>query len=300
MPETTLTPPPAPAVTFFGMPKHFRGNTGTMQRNAIASWTQLAPRPEVLLFGDEEGTAEAARDLGARHFPEVRRNEFGTPLLDDLFAQASREASGNILVYCNADIILLPDFPAAIARVAESRRRFLMVGRRWDLDLQRPIESFGADWQAALRREAMTSGEQRSPNFVDYFAFSKGLFDGLLPLALGRAYWDNYLVWLARSRGADVVDASAVVMAIHQNHDYSHHPGGTAGVWTGPEAKRNRALIGGWWHLYTIADAAYILTPDNGFLRSRLHPWLMVKRMWSHPLTIFQWPWQALRRAFGS
>jgi hypothetical protein len=298
MPESTLTP--VPALTFFGMPKPFRGSTATMQRNAIASWTALLPRPEVLLFGDEEGVADAARDLGVRHMPEIGRNEFGTPLLDDLFARAAREATGSTLVYCNADIILLPDFPAAIERVAASRARFLAVGRRWDLDLLRPLDSFGPDWQQALRQETLSAGEQRSPNFVDYFAFSKGLYDGLLPLAIGRAYWDNYLVWLARSRGADVVDASAAVMAIHQNHDYSHHPGGSAGVWTGPEAKRNRALIGGWWHLYTIADATHMLSADGSFVRSRRHPWLMAKRLWSHPLTIFQLPWLALKRAFGS
>jgi hypothetical protein len=291
---------PTPALTIFGMPKPFRGSTATMQRNAISSWTALEPRPEVLLFGDEEGVGQAARDLGARHMPEIGRNEFGTPLLNDLFARAAREAVGRTLVYCNADIILLPDFAAAIARVAERRARFLMVGRRWDLDLLRPIESFGAEWQDALRREALASGEQRSGNFVDYFAFSTGLYDGLLPLAIGRAYWDNYLVWLGRSRGADVVDASAAVMAIHQNHDYSHHPGGSAGVWTGPEAKRNRALIGGWWHLYTIEDATHLLTADGGSRASHRHPWLMAKRLWSHPLTIVQLPWMALKRAFGA
>lgn len=287
-------------VTFFGMPKHFRGSTAIRQRNAIASWLALLPRPEVLLFGDEEGTAETARDLGARHFPEVRRNEFGTPLLDDLFAHAASEAAGSTLVYCNADIILLPDFSAAIAGVSASRPRFLVVGRRWDLDLLRPIESFGPDWQSELRRETLASGEQRSPNFVDYFAFSKGLYDCLLPLAIGRAWWDNYLVWRARSRGADVIDASAAVMAIHQNHDYSHHAAGSAGVWTGPEAKRNRALVGGWWHLYTIEDATHSLTAEGDLRPLRRHPWLMAKRLWSHPLTIFQVPWRALKRAFGA
>jgi len=290
----------APTVTFFGVPKHFRGATATRQRNAIVSWAALEPKPELLLFGDEEGTAELARELGARHFPEVRRNEFGTPLLDDFFAQAAREATGSTLVYCNSDIILLPDFAAAIARVAETRARFLMVGRRWDLDLLRPIESFGADWRETLRREALSAHVQRSANYVDYFAFSKGLYDGLLPLALGRAAWDNYLVWLARSRGADVVDASAAVVVVHQNHDYSHHSGGTAGGWTGPEFNRNRALIGPWWHMYTIEDATHVMTADGGFRRSRRHAWLMAKRTWSHPLTIVQLPWMALKRAFGS
>ena len=58
-------------LTLFAIPKHFRGHFATIQRNAITSWTRLTPRPEILLFGDEEGTGEIARELGLRHFPEV-------------------------------------------------------------------------------------------------------------------------------------------------------------------------------------------------------------------------------------
>ena len=66
-------------LTLFAIPKNFRGHIATIQRNAIASWTRLIPRPEIFLFGGEEGTAEIAHELGLRHFPEVARNEFGTP-----------------------------------------------------------------------------------------------------------------------------------------------------------------------------------------------------------------------------
>ena len=93
-----------------------------------------------------------------------------------------------------------------------------------------------------------------------------------------------------------MVDATRVVNIVHQVHDYSHHPGGARAVWTGPEAQRNRELTGGWWHRYTIEDAAYILTPA-GLRRSYRHPWMMAQRLWSHPLTLFTWPWQMLRRS---
>jgi len=36
----------------------------TIQRNAIASWTRLDPRPEIFLFGEEEGTRELAGEIG--------------------------------------------------------------------------------------------------------------------------------------------------------------------------------------------------------------------------------------------
>lgn len=282
-------------LTLFAIPKHFRGHFATIQRNAILSWTRLTPRPEILLFGEEEGTAEIARELGLRHFPEVARNEFGTPLLDDLFRRAEQHASTPLLGYVNGDIILTDDFGAALDRVRAKYERFMMVGRRWDLDWDQPLDVSQAGWAESMRARALAANVQRPGNYIDYFVYSRGLCDGLLPLAIGRFSWDNYLLWRARSRGAELVDVSPAVVAIHQNHDYSHHPKGKSEVREGPERKRNRELVGAWWHLYTIEDATQILGAD-GLHRSWRHGWLMAKRLWSHPLTILQLPWLALKR----
>jgi hypothetical protein len=75
-----------PMLTIFAVPKPFKGHVGVIQRNALGSWVRLAET--VILFGDEEGIADAARDLGARHVPEVARNRFGTPLVDGVFGKA--------------------------------------------------------------------------------------------------------------------------------------------------------------------------------------------------------------------
>jgi len=50
---------------------------------------------------------------------------------------------------------------------------------------------------------------------------------------------------------------------VHQNHDYSYHPQGKAGVWSGEEAGLNGQLAGGWRHLRTIADATELLLPEK-------------------------------------
>ena len=152
-----------------------------------------------------------------------------------------------------------------------------------------------AETSAAIRARAVRAGAQRPGNYIDYFVFSRGVCDGLLPLAVGRFSWDNYLLWRARSRGAELVDASPVVTAVHQNHDYSHYSAAPGEIREGPERKRNREMVGAWWHLYTIEDCTQVLTA-NELRRSRLHLWLMVKRLWSHPLTIFQLPWLAVKR----
>jgi len=52
------------------------------------------------------------------------------------------------------------------------------------------------------------------------------------------------LAWKALDSGMPAIDASRAVMATHQNHDYSYHPQGKAGVWTREEAGRNAQLAG--------------------------------------------------------
>jgi hypothetical protein len=70
-------------------------------------------------------------------------------------------------------------------------------------------------------------------------------------------------VWHARASGARLVDASAVVQPIHQNHDYSYHPDGAAGVWQGKEAQENYALLRGNRHFATMENATDRLLPGG-------------------------------------
>src|ERR1700680_1154835 len=146
-----------------------------------------------------------------------------------------------------------------------------------------------------MRASALRANVQRPGNYVDYCVYSHGMCDALLPLAIGRFSWDNYILWRARSRGAELIDVSRAVVAVHQNHDFSHHPQGMAGIREGPERKSNREMVGGWWHLYTIEDATQILGAD-GLRPSHRHTWLMAKRLWSHPLRILQLPLRAVKR----
>src|SRR2546425_458867 len=231
-------------ITFFATPKPFKGHIAVIQRNAITSWTLLRPRPEIVLVGDDQGTAEIAGDLGLRHIQVVRRNEYGTPLLDDIFATAEAQASHELLCYINADILLLGDFMKAVKEIAAWRRNFLMIGRRTDVHIVSLLHFASPDWETDMRQQAAREGILETPMAIDYFVFSRGLYGGIPPFALGRACWDNWAVWRARSLKVPVVDATALVLAIHQHHDYAHHPQGYAGVYRGEEARRNHELAG--------------------------------------------------------
>ena len=282
-------------LTLFATPKRFQGHIGIIQRNAITSWTRLNPRPEIILFGTDDGTAEIAGELGLRHLPSVKTNQWGTPLVSDLFGQAEAMGSGSSLCYVNADILLFDDFPQGINRVSAWSDYFLMVGRRTDLDVTGPID-FQSDWIAQIHAQAQRDGELQIARSIDYFAFSRGLYPTMPALAIGRFWWDNWLLWKARSLDAKVIDASKAVTVIHQNHDYSHTTYGPSKeeMMASEECILNARLTceqnpgdyddGFFWrYAYTIDDATYKLTPD-GIRSNPRCLWKQFKRYSSRPL----------------
>lgn len=259
-------------ITFFSTPKPFRGHIGVIQRNAIRSWKLTHREAEVILFGNEEGAAGAARELGARHETEVERNSLGTPLLSSLFGRADRLARHDRLCFLNADILLTDDFLDASKKLTQTREKSLMVGHRCDLDITEPVDFSKPDWTEGLRSAARERGKLRPAQWIDYFVFPRGLLaQQVPPFAVGRPGYDNWLLWKVRSMGVPVVDATQVVMAIHQNHDYSHHPGGQSGLWQDVEARQNYALLGK-GHFATIDNATHLLTPNG--LRYNYYHWV--------------------------
>jgi hypothetical protein len=117
-------------ITLFTLPKPFLGHIGMIQRNAIQSWTRLHPDIDILIFGNEQGTAEVAAEFGIRHFPDVDVNEYGTPRMNGFFQQAEEAAPHSHMCYVNADIILFPDLLEAVAKV--DLPKFVMGGLRTD------------------------------------------------------------------------------------------------------------------------------------------------------------------------
>lgn len=247
-------------LTLFTTAKPFEGHIGVIQRNALGSWKLLHPDSEVILFGDEDGAARTAADLGLRHIPAVARNEFGTPLLDDLFYKAKQAARYEVLAFVNADIILMRDFIAAVEQVVRFRNRFLMIGQRRNTTITEPM-SFDPLWEEKLLKLVYRTADFCAG--IDYFVFPRNLWGEVPPFAVGRFFWDNWPVYAARLRKAVVVDTTPVVLAVHQNHEYA------SGVIGGNESNRNWDLLGGPQNLFTTWEATHILTAAGIKIRCR-------------------------------
>ena len=253
-------------LTLFSVPKPFVGNIGDIQRNAIASWKALDPQVQVVLVGDDAGVEEAARGAGVAHIGSLERSVRGTPRLDSAFARVDEIAMHRLWCFVNADIVLLDDFLPAVHRVQRRYVRFLLVGESRDLDLGAGVPVGSVDFRRAVRRRALAEGRLRGYAALDWFVFPRGHFGELPPFLIGRACFDNWLVWKARQSGP-VVDATRAVVAIHQSHDYGHVAGGKDEAYYGDEAKHNEALAGGRSHIYTLYDVSHRLPPRGPIYR---------------------------------
>ena len=254
-------------LTLFSVPKPFHGHVGEIQRNAIASWKALGPDVQVVLVGDEAGVEAAAREAGVGHVGALELSSSGTPRLDSAFALVDDVAEHSLWCFVNGDIVLLDDFLPAVRRVQRHFEAFLVIGESRDLSLVPEARLADEVFRRDLRRRARAEGRLRGYAALDYFVFPRGHFGELPPFLIGRACFDNWLVWKARQVGP-VVDVTGAVVSVHQSHDYGHIVGGLGEAYYGEEAKRNEELAGGRSHIYTLHDASHRLPAKGPIYRN--------------------------------
>ncbi len=89
-----------------------------------------------------------------------------------------------------------------------------------------PLE-FTDDWVTALRvHPSIRQGSLHRPAGSDFFLFPRSCYTDIPNFTIGRAGWDNWMIYKARKEKWAVIDCTPSVMIVHQNHDYSHLPGG--------------------------------------------------------------------------
>jgi hypothetical protein len=265
-------------ITLFSAPKPFTDpQIATIQHNAIKSWT-LLPDVKVLLIGAESGVEEAANELGVKYLPKVKCTDAGTPLISSMFQLARENSKSDLLCIINTDMILFPDFVEAVKQVQNQKTKFVLLSRRWDLDVTEPIE-FTNGWQDRLASIVHRQGNFHRPAGSDSFLFPKACYTDVPDFAIGRAGWDNWMIYKARQEKWPVIDGTPSFMIVHQNHDYRHLPGGKT-HYTHPETDENIRLAGGSAAVrYTILDATHRLI-DGKLARpafTSLHFWRKVE-----------------------
>jgi len=200
-------------ITIFTIPKSFEdSHIDIIQTNAIKSWLELDSDCNVVLIGNDPGVAEKAKELDIKHIPDVKCNEFKTPLLDSAFELARNAFDNEYLVFINADIILFDDF-LNIVKYLPSNDEFLVAGQRWDIDIRYKID-FQANWQELLKKEIEKNGRRHPASGSDYFIFNKNSFKNIPSFAVGRVAWDTWMIQEANKQKMMTVDASEAITVI--------------------------------------------------------------------------------------
>ncbi|MCZ2127872.1 MAG: glycosyltransferase family 2 protein [Anaerolineales bacterium] len=247
-----------PLLTLFSAPKPFTNpHIALIQRNAIQSWT-LLPDVEIILLGDEIGLSETAKEFNIKHIPDVQCNENGVPLISSMFEIARKNSKGELLCIVNADMILMPDFVECAKQAATLKDKFVSLSQRWDYDLTSPID-FSGDWASRLRSSVLRQNNLHRPAGSDFFLFPKSCYRDIPNFTIGRAGWDNWMIYKARREKWAVIDCTPSLMIVHQNHDYSHLPNAKP-HYDHPETNENIRLAGGAANTrYRVLDATHQL-----------------------------------------
>ncbi len=257
-----------PLLTLFTAPKPFTDpHIKIIQRNALKNWIALGDDVEVVVIGDEPGISQTCEEFGLRHLPDVRCNDMGTPLISSIFELARNVNDSPLLMYTNADILFLPDVIDAVRWLAQEKKKFLVVGQRWDLDIEEPLE-YSEGWGENMRARLQSHGKLHAKRGSDYFIYPRACFKNIPDFAVGRAGWDNWMIFRARWKHWPVVDATPSVTVVHQNHDYAHLPGGIR-HYHQPESAVNVNKAGGRLSIFELPDANYYLKNQN-FIRQPL------------------------------
>ncbi len=272
-----------PLITIFTTPKPFKHpHISLIQRNAILSWKHLGEQVCVYIIGDEPGVAEFAKETDTQHLGQVDFNFFGTPLVSSVFSVARQLSTSPLLAYVNADVLLNPKFIEVARQVFSEMKKFVIVGQRYNLSIQAPLDFFPG-WDLYLLSDAQIRGYLSPPDGSDYFIFPRECFTKIPDFTIGRGGWDNWMVFHARTQRIPVVNATPSITAIHQEHDYSHLPDGQPHFLV-PEATLNIHLAGGSRNLFTLDDADFIF--HHGQLdRIPLHLPKLMREIEIYPLT---------------
>lgn len=195
--------------------------------NAMDSWRRFADR--IILFGAESRAAKLEAGYGLVW--GVYQNEYGTPLVSDMFN--GYPDPQNTFVFANSDVMLF-FVEEAIARAEKIGDSWLMVGQRRDMSIQKRIDFETLD--VAELGDLATHYKYLPPCGADYFIWRNVDWFHMPPFAVGRLAYDNWIIYDALKRGLPVIDATEVILAIHQDHPERE------GVRTCPEARENVRL----------------------------------------------------------
>ena len=145
-------------------------------------------------------------------------------------------------------------------------------------------------WQKEIVERGKTRGVLHGYAGMDYWVFPKKYQLDFPPFVVGRPSMDSWLIAKCRFLKIPVIDSTAVIDIVHQNHNYPQK----SKPFFKQEKELNLQLAGGAINLMTLREANYVLT-SNGLEKPQgsraifsalalIYPWrlmwLVKRKIW--------------------
>lgn len=181
-----------------------------VQRDAIESWLAINPAPEIIIVGNDFGTAEICKEYNLTHVPNVKTSASGTPYCNHFIWEAEKAASCATMLLCSGDIIIKQDtVDAALALLYQNQiKEYCVCARKLHVDITDGVKTDvrWATWQAG-----------------DYWLHTKGIFDDMPDFLIGRHKNEKWMFKSLCNKNA-LVDGSDVITVWHQQHPHEFNP----------------------------------------------------------------------------
>ena len=192
----------------------------------------------------------------------------GHPYFDDFVRKSEALALHDILMYATDHLIFTYDLMRVIGLVAAKFQRFLIIGRRWDLDLRTQI-NFTPGWEDVIRQRAVHEGKYQSTGAKDYLIFRRPFPVKIPKFIVGYPWYDTWMVVAAQRAGIPVIDASRAVLPIHQVHQFRE--GTIADRERTPQTQRNAQLAAGMEGKGQTVSAQFLVTVFDVLEREKFY-----------------------------
>jgi hypothetical protein len=206
-----------------------------IQRNTLNNWAKLASccnvQPILFSTNTTRQYDVIARDAGWQVYDVPRVNDYGTPYISDMvnftmnISTATVNQKSDFYGFANGDVL----FDKGLVRTLTSikmlmtslpaGRPVLVIGRKThsretaNRNMEEPKVGFSHIERLRL------NGTLVHPAAMDYFFFTPDFPVGTifsLDMVIGRKYYDNYVVMMARRLRVSVIDATNTLTALHQ------------------------------------------------------------------------------------
>jgi len=207
-------------VVIFATFKPFLDEFVTEQLNALHSWKALRCKPKIVILGDDYGTKQVCKNENVIHHETLLKNEYGTPLVDDIFKQGWNYATDDdICIFINGDIILTNSLCDGLDRfVIENpnynKQTYMLTSIRYDWFNFRSIDFSDPSWEEKINLDM--KGEFALPTGIDLFIHRKNTIKNIPKSGIAKFAYDSWILGYAIYNFDITIDTTLVIKIYHQ------------------------------------------------------------------------------------